>query len=200
LDPPYGIEYKSNFQILITSRDVNEGNDEDLTREPIEKHGRSSDQRTAVDREGGAGSVAGSGRHQVRSGPFWRGALAIVKPETVIAWQRAGFRLFWTWKVRRGQPGRPIISGKVRSLIRNMCRENPYWGAPHIHGELLKLGIDIGESSVRKYMVHGRRCLRPGAVVRINYVRRVESATFRAAETCASGPSNSVTIFADHTR
>src|ERR1700751_5901375 len=81
----------------------------------------------------------------------WRSALAIVKPETVIAWHRAGFRLFWTWKVRRGQPGRPVISREVRDLI----RENPSWGAPRIHGELLKLGIDIAESSVSKYMVRG---------------------------------------------
>src|SRR6516164_2717557 len=89
----------------------------------------------------------------------WRLALAIVKPETVLAWHRAGFRLFWTWKVRRGQPGRPLISREVRDLIRQMCRENPTWGAPRIHGELLKLGIDIGESSVRKYMVRGRKPL-----------------------------------------
>jgi transposase InsO family protein len=88
----------------------------------------------------------------------WRSALAIVKPETVVAWHRAGFRLFWTWKVRRGQPGRPVISLEVRDLIRKMCRENPCWGAPRIHGELLKLGIDIGESSVSKYMV---RCRKP---------------------------------------
>src|SRR6202165_3151267 len=88
----------------------------------------------------------------------WRGALAIVKPETVIAWHRAGFRLFWTWKVRHGQPGRPVISREVRDLIRKMCRENSSWGAPRIHGELLKLGIDIGESSVSKYMV---RCRKP---------------------------------------
>jgi hypothetical protein len=88
----------------------------------------------------------------------WRSALAIVKPETVIAWHRAGFRLFWTWKVRRGQPGRPLISREVRDLIRKMCRENPGWGAPRIHGELLKLGTDIGESSVSKYMV---RCPKP---------------------------------------
>src|SRR5438309_10808320 len=87
----------------------------------------------------------------------WRSALAIVKPETVIAWHRAGFRLFWTWKVRGGQPGRPVISREVRDLIRKMCRENPGWGAPRIHGELLKLGIDIGESSVSKYMVRGRK-------------------------------------------
>jgi putative transposase len=88
----------------------------------------------------------------------WRSALAIVKPETVVAWHRAGFRLFWTWKVRRGQPGRPVILREVRDLIRKMCRENPRWGAPRIHGELLKLGIDIGESSVSNYMV---RCRSP---------------------------------------
>jgi putative transposase len=87
----------------------------------------------------------------------WRSALAIVQPETVIAWHRAGFRLFWTWKVRRGQPGRPAIYREVRDLIRKMCRENPTWGAPRIHGELLKLGIDIGESSVSKYMVRSRK-------------------------------------------
>ena len=60
----------------------------------------------------------------------WRSALAIVKPETVIAWHRAGFRLFWTWKVRRGQPGRPVISREVRDLIRKMYRENPTWLRP----------------------------------------------------------------------
>jgi putative transposase len=88
----------------------------------------------------------------------WRSALAIVKPETVVAWHRAGFRLFWTWRVRRGQSGRPAISREVRDLIRKMCRENPGWGAPRIHGELLKLGLDPGESSVSKYMV---RCRKP---------------------------------------
>ena len=87
----------------------------------------------------------------------WRSALAIVKPETVVAWHRAGFRLFWTWKVRRGQPGRPVISREIRDLIRKMCRENPGWGAPRIHGELLKLGIDTGESSVSKYLVRSRK-------------------------------------------
>ena len=88
----------------------------------------------------------------------WRSALVIVKPETVVAWHRMGFRLFWTWKVRRGQPGRPAIARETRDLIRRMSRENPTWGAPRIHGELLKLGIDIGESSVTKYMV---RCRKP---------------------------------------
>jgi putative transposase len=87
----------------------------------------------------------------------WQSALALVKPETVVAWHRKGFRLFWTWKVRHGQPGRPIISREVRDLIRKMCRENLSWGAPRIHGELLKLGINIGESSVSKYMVRSRK-------------------------------------------
>ena len=87
----------------------------------------------------------------------WRSALVIVHPETVIAWHRKGFRLFWTWKVRRGQPGRPAVSREVRDLIRRMSRENPLWGAPHIHGELLKLGIAISETSVAKYMVRHRK-------------------------------------------
>jgi transposase InsO family protein len=87
----------------------------------------------------------------------WRSALIIVKPGTVMAWHRKGFRLFWTWKSRRGQPGRPAVPKDVRDLIRRMSRENPMWGAPRIHGELLKLGIDIGETSVGKYMVRHRR-------------------------------------------
>ncbi len=87
----------------------------------------------------------------------WGSALVIVKPETGIAWHRQAFRLFWTWKVRRGQPGRPSVPKDVRELIRKMSRENPLWGPPRIHGELLKLGIDVGETSVGKYMVRYRR-------------------------------------------
>src|ERR1017187_1443922 len=87
----------------------------------------------------------------------WRSVLAIVQPDTVLAWHRKSFRLFWTWKTRRGQRGRPTVPLEVRDLIRRMCRENPTWGARRIHGELLKLGIDIGESSVSKYMVRGRK-------------------------------------------
>jgi hypothetical protein len=87
----------------------------------------------------------------------WRSALVMVKPETVIAWHRKGFRLFWTWKVRHGQPGRPPVSQETRKLIRQMSHENPLWGAPRIHGELLKLSIDIGETSVGKYMARGRK-------------------------------------------
>src|SRR5215470_6440475 len=71
----------------------------------------------------------------------WQSALVIVTPETVVGWHRQGFRLFWTWKVRHGQRGRPPVSREIRQLIRKMSRENPLWGAPRIHGELLKLGI-----------------------------------------------------------
>ena len=78
--------------------------------------------------------------------------LAIVQPETVIRWHRAGFRCYWRWKSRpRG--GRPQISGELRALIRQMSIKNPLWGAPRIHGELLKLGFEVAQSSVAKYMI-----------------------------------------------
>src|SRR5450631_3315897 len=83
-------------------------------------------------------------------------ALAIVEPETVIRWHRAGFRLFWRWK-SRSRGGRPIVSLEIRQLIREMSLANPLWGAPRIHGELLKLGIDVGQTSVAKYMTRRRR-------------------------------------------
>jgi putative transposase len=87
----------------------------------------------------------------------WRSNVRIMKASTVVGWHRTGFRLFWTWKIRRGKPGRPVVPQEVRELIRTMSRENPIWGAPKIHGELLKLGIEIGETSVSKYMVRRRR-------------------------------------------
>ena len=87
----------------------------------------------------------------------WQSGVFIVKAATVIGWHRKGFRLFWAWKVRRGKPGRPGVPKEVRALIRTMSRENPLWGAPRIHGELLKLGIDIGETSVSKYLVRRQK-------------------------------------------
>src|SRR5712692_5272721 len=77
----------------------------------------------------------------------WRTALVIVKPETVIAWHRPGFRFFWTWKSRR-RTGRPTISADLRALIRTMAQTNPLWGAPRIHGELLKLGMNVSRATV----------------------------------------------------
>ncbi len=87
----------------------------------------------------------------------WRSALVIVKPETVIAWQRKGFRLYWRWKSRAGKSGRPCVSLEIRELIRQMSTANPLWGAPRIHGELLKLGIAISQATVAKYIVRQRR-------------------------------------------
>jgi putative transposase len=91
-----------------------------------------------------------------RSWSGWRTALVIVKPETVIAWHRQGFRLFWTWKSRR-RGGRPPVPPDVRILIWTMSRDNPLWGAPRTHGELLKLGIDVCQASVAKSMMRRDR-------------------------------------------
>jgi putative transposase len=86
----------------------------------------------------------------------WRRALVIVEPATVVAWHRRGFGLFWRWK-SRPRTGRPPVSKDVRALIRTMSQANPLWGAPRIHGELLKLGIDVCQATVAKYMVRHRR-------------------------------------------
>ena len=82
-------------------------------------------------------------------------ALAIVRPDTVIRWHRAGFRSYWRWKSRH-RCGRPAVPLEIRRLIREMSIANPLWGAPRIHGELLKLGIEIGQTSVAKYMARRR--------------------------------------------
>ena len=84
----------------------------------------------------------------------WRESLHIVQPETVVRWHRQGFRYYWRWKGRRR--GRPRIDPEIRQFIRRMSRANPLWGAPRIHGELLKLGIDVSEATVSKYMI--KRC------------------------------------------
>src|SRR6202049_49319 len=82
-------------------------------------------------------------------------ALTIIRPETLVRWHRVGFRFYWCWKSRtRG--GRPQIETDLRGLIRRMSIENPLWGAPRIHGELLKLGFEVAQSSVAKYMVKRR--------------------------------------------
>jgi transposase InsO family protein len=86
----------------------------------------------------------------------WRSALVIVKPQTVIAWHRRGFRLYWSWKSLHPQ-GRPPVSREVIDLIRKMCLVNPSWGAPRVHGELLKLGFVLSEPTVAKYMVRHRK-------------------------------------------
>jgi transposase InsO family protein len=81
--------------------------------------------------------------------------LTIVRPETLIRWHRSGFRCYWRWK-SRSLGGRPQIEARLRALIRRISMDNPLWGAPRIHGELLKLGFEVAQSSVAKYMVKRR--------------------------------------------
>ena len=82
-------------------------------------------------------------------------AVTIIRPETLVRWHRAGFRRYWRWK-SGSLGGRPKIAADLRALIRRISAENPLWGAPRIHGELLKLGFEVAQSSVAKYMV--KRC------------------------------------------
>src|SRR5207249_4438749 len=78
--------------------------------------------------------------------------ITIIRPETLVRWHRAGFRRYWRWK-SRSLGGRPQVDADLRALIRRMSVDNPLWGAPRIHGELLKLGFEVTQSSVAKYMV-----------------------------------------------
>ena len=92
-------------------------------------------------------------------------AITIVRPETIVRWHRKGFRAFWRWK-SRPLGGRPQIDKELRDLIRRMSLENPLWGAPHIHGELLKLGFDVAQSTVSKLSLPKTRFVRTGDAIR----------------------------------
>ena len=87
--------------------------------------------------------------------PGLLGAVQVVQPETVLRWDRAGFKMFWRWKSRH-RAGRPRIDRRLRDLIRRISNENPIWGASRIHGELLMLGFEVAQSTVSKYMVRRR--------------------------------------------
>jgi transposase InsO family protein len=87
----------------------------------------------------------------------WMDAISVVQPATVIRWQRSGFKLVWTWKSRRNGPGRPAVAPEIQVLIRQMSKANPLWGAPRIHGELQKLGVEISQAAVSKYVVRPRK-------------------------------------------
>jgi hypothetical protein len=87
--------------------------------------------------------------------PSLLGLSLVVQPDTILRWHRAGFRTYWRWR-SRSRPGRPRVSRELRELIQRMSKENPLWGAPRIHGELLKLGFEIAESTVSKYMIQRR--------------------------------------------
>jgi transposase InsO family protein len=90
-----------------------------------------------------------------RMWPSLLGLTRVVQPATILRWHRCGFRAYWRWK-SRARPGRPRVESELRDLIRRMTEENPLWGAPRIHGELLKLGFKVAESTVSKYMMRRR--------------------------------------------
>src|SRR5713226_1417266 len=90
-----------------------------------------------------------------RMWPSLLGLTRVVQPATILRWHRCGFRAYWRWK-SRARPGRPRVDRELRDLIRRMSEENPLWGAPRIHGELLKLGFKVAESTVSKYMMRHR--------------------------------------------
>jgi transposase InsO family protein len=92
----------------------------------------------------------------VRLWPSLLGLAKIVQPETILRWHRSGFKAFWRWN-SRNRAGRPKVDRELRDLIRRMSGENPLWGAPRIHGELMMLGFEVAQSTVSKYMVRGRR-------------------------------------------
>ena len=92
----------------------------------------------------------------IRLWPSLLDMVQVVEPATILRWHRAGFKTYWRWKSRK-RAGRPRIDRELRNLIRRMSRENPLWGAPRIHGELLKLGFELAESTVSKYTNRRRR-------------------------------------------
>ena len=129
----------------------------------------------------------------------WRTSLVIVKPETVVSWHLRGFRVFWTWKSRR-RSGRPTLPADVRALIRTMSQANPLWGAPRVHGELRKLGIDVCQATVAKYM--GRRRQPPSQTWRtflVNHITQVMAADFFVVPT-ATGRLLFVLVILAHER
>ncbi len=87
----------------------------------------------------------------------WAEVLVVVKPETVVRWPRGVARLYWRFLSRRKESGRPRISSELRQLIERMAKENPTWGAPRIHGELLKIGFEVSERTVSRYLAQGGR-------------------------------------------
>ena len=97
-----------------------------------------------------------------RAWSHWAEVLLIVKPDTVVGWHRTGFRLYWRWRSRGRAGGRAKVTLETQELIRRMARENPSWGAPKVHGELLKLGFALSERSVSRYLRAVQRRGDPG--------------------------------------
>ena len=114
----------------------------------------------------------------------WRKALYVVQPETVIRWHRQGFRYYWRWRSRVRRTGRPRTPRETRDLIRQMSQDNPLWGAPRIHGEMFKLGIDVSQATVSKYMVRHRKPPSPSwRAFLTNHAREIVSIDFLTVPT-----------------
>jgi hypothetical protein len=119
--------------------------------------------------------------------PNWRQAVQIVTPATVVRWHRRVFAAYWRWNSRPRRIGRPALATDLRTLIRQMREANPLWGAPRIHGELQKLGIDVSQATVAKYL--GRRRGPPSQSWRTfltNHVSQLASIDFFTVPTARS--------------
>jgi len=131
----------------------------------------------------------------------WRDSLVIVQPQTVIAWRRRKFREHWRRLIRSGKPGRPAVAREVRDLIRRMSRANPLWGAPHIVGELAKIGINLRKSTVEKYMARRRKP--PSATWRVflkNHVKDIIAVDFFVVPTVRNQVLFVFLVLAHHRR
>jgi putative transposase len=133
--------------------------------------------------------------------PGWRQALVIVSPDTVLRWQRRRFREYWTHLSRRPTGGRPPVNAEITALVRKMAAANPLWGAPRIHGELRKLGIDVAERTVSRLMP--KRCPEPSQTWRTflaNHVRDIVSIDFFTVPTARLRVLFVLVVLAHHRR
>ena len=122
----------------------------------------------------------------------WRASLVIVTPDTVLRWQRRSFGEYWTKLSGGSSGGRPPVSAEIAALVRTMAAANPLWGAPRIHGELLKLGIDVAERTVSRLMP--KRRPEPSQTWRTflaNHVRDIVSSGRARARPCCATESRS---------
>ncbi len=115
----------------------------------------------------------------------WRQAIRLIQPNTVIHWHRQGFRRFWRWQSRAQKVGRKRVAPATVDLIGQMCRANPLWGAPRLHGELLKLGISVAQRTVSKYMARPphRAAGQPWTSFLRNHLGQMVSVDFLTAPT-----------------
>ena len=131
----------------------------------------------------------------------WRHALVMVTPDTVVRWQRRRFREYWSRLSGRPAPGRPSVSAEIKGLVRRMAAANPLWGAPRIHGELLKLGLNVSERTVSRLMRKRRR--RPSQTWRAflaNHVRDLASLDFFIVPTARLRVLFVLVVLAHHRR